>query len=183
MSMFDVKSNDPAFIRRRAKAIFRSKKGAALDAYMNMNVQKYHFAIPLKPQDKPVDFPAEFHKTLKTEYAVRYLEQIGAAPTAENLRMVEKEMPIDKCRVTAAWKSRGWLADYLYVTPKWATKGGSAASQADTAGHSQAGQGGQDGPAMGGGHAAGQAKHPAGTSDFLGCHALKKYIKSHTRFP
>ena len=26
-------------------------------------------------------------------------------------------MPIEQCRVTAAWKSRGWLADFLYITP------------------------------------------------------------------
>jgi len=29
----------------------------------------------------------------------------------------EQNAPIAKCRVTAAWKSRGWIADTLYITP------------------------------------------------------------------
>ena len=117
------RSDNVDFIRRRAKAIHRSSaKGG--DDYLAQNANRFHFAVPLKPQDKPVDFPKTFHKTLKTEYAVRYLEQIGARPTPENLKLVEQQMPIEKCRVTAAWKSRGWLADYLYVTPHWAAKSG-----------------------------------------------------------
>jgi hypothetical protein len=75
------------------------------------------FAIPLKQQDKPVKFPENFRKTIKYEYAVRYLEMMGASPTPENIKMVTQNMPIEKCNVNAAWKSRGWIADMYYITP------------------------------------------------------------------
>jgi hypothetical protein len=78
---------------------------------------KFYFSIPLKPQDKPVSFGDGFEKQYENEYAVRYLETIGVAPTPETLKMVHKNLPISKCRVTAAWKSRGWHADNLYITP------------------------------------------------------------------
>jgi hypothetical protein len=75
------------------------------------------FAIPLKQQEKPVKFPENFRKTIKYEYAVRYLEMMGASPTTENIKMVTQNMPIEKCNVNAAWKSRGWIADMYYITP------------------------------------------------------------------
>ena len=65
---------DVDFIRRRAKAIHRSS-GKGGDDYLAQNANRFHFAVPLKPQDKPVDFPKTFHRTLKTEYAVRYLQR------------------------------------------------------------------------------------------------------------
>lgn len=76
-----------------------------------------HFAIPLKPHDKPVQLPTDFQQVVKNEYATKYLERIGASATQENIKIVLDQMPIDTCDVTAAWKSRGWLADFLYVTP------------------------------------------------------------------
>ena len=77
----------------------------------------HHLTIPLKPQEKPAQFPNEFYNTLMKEYATKYLEKIGAKPTPENLAMVAQNIPISKCRVMAAWKSRGCLEDVLHIDP------------------------------------------------------------------
>jgi hypothetical protein len=49
------------------------------------------------------------------EYIVRYCERIGATPTPSTLEAIRKQIPIDQCRMTAAWKSRGWNADCINV--------------------------------------------------------------------
>ena len=45
------------------------------------------------------------------------LVQIGATPTVDNCRAVLKEMPLENCSVTAAWRSRGCLADAIIIQP------------------------------------------------------------------
>jgi len=76
------------------------------------------FGIAMKPQDRPVDLPNDYQRTLKNEFYARYLESIGAAPTPANLAQVKKHLPIEGCKFTTAWKSRGWMADYLYIAPQ-----------------------------------------------------------------
>ncbi|CAK4904327.1 unnamed protein product [Aphanomyces euteiches] len=76
-------------------------------------------SIPLKPTDKPVaHFPSSFYATLLKEYATKYLEEINALPTPENIALVAQNMPLQKCRVSAAWKSRGCLSDVLTISPE-----------------------------------------------------------------
>jgi len=77
------------------------------------------FGVALKEQAKPLDLPDELlHKRLANEFHVRYLESIGASPTPANMAMARKAVPIDRCNFTTAWKSRGWNADYVYITPQ-----------------------------------------------------------------
>ena len=73
--------------------------------------------IPLKPTDEP---PKEDEVRrlltnpkfrLADEFAVRYLESIGAAPTPANMAMVKKEIPSKRFKLKAAYKSRGGLED------------------------------------------------------------------------
>lgn len=87
------------------------------DRYMIEMTSRFHFAIPMRSREKPMEITSEHHPALESEYAVRYLEKIGVTPTPENMKLVTTYAPIDQCRVTAAWKSRGWVADTLYVTP------------------------------------------------------------------
>ncbi|RHZ20585.1 hypothetical protein DYB37_002280 [Aphanomyces astaci] len=42
-----------------------------------------------------------------------------ALPTPENIAMVIANMPLQKCRVSAAWKSRGCLSDVLTIDARW----------------------------------------------------------------
>ena len=79
--------------------------------------EKFRFGIPLRPTDRPRELTAELKKSIENEYASRYLEVIGATPTAETLRLVRKHMPLSKCSITAAWRSRGWISDTVYVAP------------------------------------------------------------------
>lgn len=77
--------------------------------------------IPLKPTDEP---PKEDEVRrlltnpkfrLADEFAVRYLESIGAAPTPANMAMVKKEIPSKRFKLKAAYKSRGGLEDMIYM--------------------------------------------------------------------
>ena len=42
---------------------------------------------------------ADIRRTLKAEYAARYLEKLGASPTPANLNLIWKKMPIEKCKI------------------------------------------------------------------------------------
>ncbi|ETV94640.1 hypothetical protein H310_11634 [Aphanomyces invadans] len=92
---------------------------------MEANSHNIHHApaalsIPLKPTDKPVaHFPPTFYNTIVKEYATKYLEQMHALPTPDNIAMVIANMPLQKCRVSAAWKSRGCLSDVLTIDARW----------------------------------------------------------------
>ena len=74
-------------------------------------------SIPLKPQDKPLDFPRNFDKIVYEEYIVRYLESISVAPSKLNVERLKREFPIEQCKMTVAWKSRGWNSDSVSVVP------------------------------------------------------------------
>ena len=124
--------HDDAFLRRKAGAMFRRKLRAAQknegsenpnddDSYLKEAAQRFNFSIPLRPRDRPVNFSdEEISRIARSEYAHKYLEQIGAEPTVANIKLVEKNMGLEKCRVMAAWKTRGGLSDNLYITPNWA---------------------------------------------------------------
>eukprot|EP00743_Colponemidia_sp_Colp-15_P003036 GILK01003282.1.p1 GENE.GILK01003282.1~~GILK01003282.1.p1 ORF type:complete len:754 (+),score=98.45 GILK01003282.1:60-2264(+) len=77
----------------------------------------FHFVIPLKQQNKPVPLPDNFAHIIGEEYAVRYLESIGVRPTKQSINLVLQKVPLKDCTVSAGWKSRGWLADSLYISP------------------------------------------------------------------
>ena len=89
------------------------------------------FSLPLRPVERPVELPEEYRKTLRNEYQVRYLESIGAAPSRANMALVRKHLPIENCKFTTAWKSRGWTQDTLYISVD--PPGSSSAAAAATA--------------------------------------------------
>eukprot|EP00967_Tisochrysis_lutea_P069958 scaffold92116_cov29-Tisochrysis_lutea.AAC.4 len=75
--------------------------------------------VALKPQERPLELPdALLQRQLANEFHVRYLESIGAAPTPFNMALARREMPIENCKITTAWKSRGWNADCVFITPQ-----------------------------------------------------------------
>jgi hypothetical protein len=78
-------------------------------------VEYLQIKIPLKPQEKAVAFPQNFAETLQEEYAIKYLQRLGALPTAGNIATVLKHLPLDDCQITSAWKARGSLADVVMV--------------------------------------------------------------------
>lgn len=78
-------------------------------------VEHLHVTIPLKPQDAPAAFPVHFSEALKEEYAIKYLQRLGAMPTQDNIATVLKNLPLDDCQITSAWKARGSLSDVVMV--------------------------------------------------------------------
>ncbi|EEY57925.1 uncharacterized protein PITG_00517 [Phytophthora infestans T30-4] len=78
-------------------------------------VQAQHVSIPLKAQQPPTSMPPRLTQAIKDEFAIRYLQQIGANSTPENIAMVLQHLPLEKCAVSSAWKSRGSLADVLQI--------------------------------------------------------------------
>ncbi|GBG28287.1 Hypothetical Protein FCC1311_045102 [Hondaea fermentalgiana] len=95
-----------------------------------------HFivAVALQAQEKPVTAVDELKRGVRKEYPIKYLEEIGAVPTPQNIALVEKEMGIDtNCKVSAAWKSRGSVHDSLYVAPKFPNQSLDAAAAAAAA--------------------------------------------------
>ena len=80
------------------------------------NLRNTSIAIQLKPREKPLDLPEEYKKSLRNELQVRYLENLGVAPTPANLALVRKNIPPEKCTFKTAWKSRGWVSDTLYIS-------------------------------------------------------------------
>lgn len=117
--------------RRVSRSVAKRRKQE--DTYFLRLANEFRFSIPLMPQDAPQEFPAGFNAQLEEEYAARYLEKIGAEPTPENVRLVCKKIPIKSCSVTAAWKSRGWLSDQIFVVPYAKEKAAAAAAAAAAA--------------------------------------------------
>jgi len=121
-----MQQDESVQVRRRAEKEFQKLKRNDKDHFESLfssSAQHFVLAIPLKPQDKPVSMSKSFRNSAKSEYAVRYLESIGANPTMDNIKMVERNMGIhSQCNVSAAWKSRGSAADLLYVSPNWANQ-------------------------------------------------------------
>jgi len=86
-----------------------------------MASQDFVCRIPLRPTTDP---PKEDEVRrlllnpkfrLVDEFAVRYLESLGAAPTPANIRMVKAEIPVKRFKLKAAYKSRGGLEDMIYI--------------------------------------------------------------------
>ena len=86
-----------------------------------MSSQDFVCRIPLKPTNEPLK-EDEVRKLLTNpkfrlidEFAVRYLESIGAAPTPANIKMVKAEIPVKRFKLKASYKSRGGLDDMIYM--------------------------------------------------------------------
>ena len=97
-------------VKRRAWAVYAAQKKRGehnQDLYSRDMAKQFNFGLELQPVDNPVEFKKEFYEQLKKEYAVRYLEAMGANVTPATLRMVEKHLPMQKNMISAAWKSRG----------------------------------------------------------------------------
>ena len=83
--------------------------------------QDFVCRIPLKPTNDPLKeeevrrLLLEPKFKLVDEFAVRYLESIGASPTPANIRMVKAEIPVKRFKLKAAYKSRGGLEDMIYM--------------------------------------------------------------------
>ena len=107
-------------VKRRARAVYAAQKKRGehnQDLYSRDMAKQFNFGLELQPVDNPVEFKKEFYEQLKKEYAVRYLEAMGANVTPATLRMVEKHLPMQKKMISAAWKSRGGLDNRLYIQP------------------------------------------------------------------
>lgn len=85
------------------------EKNAAGNASTGCVNDKHTYPLPPTPR---------FHKH------VRISTQIGATPTVSNCRTVLKEMPLESCSITAAWRSRGGLADAIIIQPNGQKCGG-----------------------------------------------------------
>lgn len=107
-------------VKRRARAVYAAQKKRGehnKDLYSSEMAKRYNFGLELRPVDNPVDFKKEFYDQLKKEYAVKYLETLGANATPATMRMVDKYLPMQTKMISAAWKSRGGLDDRLYIQP------------------------------------------------------------------
>jgi hypothetical protein len=107
-------------VKRRARAVYAAEKKRGEqydDKYSGIMAKKFNFGLELKPVDNPVAFKKEFYDQINKEYAIRYLETLGANPTPATIRMIQKNMPLKEKMVSAAWKSRGGLDDRLYIAP------------------------------------------------------------------
>lgn len=107
-----------------------SEEGA-VDARFCSSARKFVVAIQQRPQDKHFAVSSEAYKAcVAQEYRHRYLEQLGALPSPENLALVDRHASIHtNCTLTAAWKSRGAVDDVLYVQPSSSAGGGRRALQ------------------------------------------------------
>lgn len=94
---------------------FKTIKGAkASDLYE----KPVEITIYLKKRADPTDLSEEFLKTIEQEYAVRYLELLGVAPTAKNVQKIKEQVPLVSCEIKGKWlRTSGWLADALTICP------------------------------------------------------------------
>uniref|UniRef100_K3WGP9 Uncharacterized protein n=1 Tax=Globisporangium ultimum (strain ATCC 200006 / CBS 805.95 / DAOM BR144) TaxID=431595 RepID=K3WGP9_GLOUD len=102
-------------MKRRPRKVQQDTSVTLAGAHDDCAVQPSHFTIPLKPQDKPASFPANFAQAFKEEYAIKYLQKLGARPTPENVAMVLENLPLEDCHIATAWKSRGSLSDVVTI--------------------------------------------------------------------
>ena len=95
-------------VKRKARSAYAAqrKRGEHFDdIYSRDMAKRFNFGLELKPVDNPVAFKKEFYDQLNKEYAIRYLETIGANATPATIRMIQQNMPLEKKMVSAAWKS------------------------------------------------------------------------------
>jgi hypothetical protein len=129
-------------LRRQAQRYFQSTirgKNSVDDPYETSFTpeiaSRFQFSFPLKPQSKAVALAPDLTKVVQPEVAVRYLENIGVTPSASNLKLVMPHVSVGKtCKMSAAFKARGWLTDVLHVTPHWAVKDGKSFNAASSEG-------------------------------------------------
>eukprot|EP00966_Prymnesium_polylepis_P056133 1298404-Prymnesium_polylepis.1 len=57
-------------------------------------------SIAVKPSSNSDSVPEEYHRVLRNELYVKYLESIGAAPSKANLSMLRKNIPPEMIRFT-----------------------------------------------------------------------------------
>ncbi|RLN98055.1 hypothetical protein BBJ28_00010260 [Nothophytophthora sp. Chile5] len=100
-------------------------------------VRALRVSIPLKPQLAPAALPPHLPQAVADEFAIRYLQEIGASASPENVATVLLHFPLESCAVSAAWKSRGSLADVLAIdlkpTAAEAPPGGGSARKSQAA--------------------------------------------------
>eukprot|EP01006_Ploeotia_vitrea_P041595 TRINITY_DN66555_c7_g2_i1.p1 TRINITY_DN66555_c7_g2~~TRINITY_DN66555_c7_g2_i1.p1 ORF type:complete len:799 (+),score=92.48 TRINITY_DN66555_c7_g2_i1:8-2404(+) len=66
----------------------------------------------------------EIKKALKAEYAARYLEMLGASPTPQNLQLIWKYMPLEKCKIQQVFHpglSKSEKKNYISIRPMYKT--------------------------------------------------------------
>ena len=66
---------------------------------------KSHFAIDLLPAETPIEgIESQMvnGKSMREEYATRYLEQIGAKATPKTVQLVKDQLPLDISMITSA---------------------------------------------------------------------------------
>ncbi|KAF1334801.1 hypothetical protein FI667_g1636, partial [Globisporangium splendens] len=102
-------------MKRRPRKVQQDAPVKLAGAHDDCAAQPSHFTIPLKPQNKPASFPADFAQALKEEHAIKYLQKLGASPTPENIAMVLENLPLEDCHIATAWKSRGSLSDVIAI--------------------------------------------------------------------
>mmetsp|Transcript_13228 Transcript_13228/g.24779 ORF Transcript_13228/g.24779 Transcript_13228/m.24779 type:complete len:530 (+) Transcript_13228:4028-5617(+) len=96
------------------KAFKKIKGSKASDLYE----KPVEITIYLKKRADPTDLSEEFLKTIEQEYAVRYLELLGVAPTAKNVQKIKEQVPLVSCEIKGKWlRTSGWLADALTICP------------------------------------------------------------------
>lgn len=60
--------------------------------------------------------PSNYTKSITREYATKYLEQLGALPTEENIQSVLNNHNLDECTLCAGSFQGGSLEDAIYIT-------------------------------------------------------------------
>ena len=76
------------------------------------------FEIPLKGgASKLTQLDEDFVRVIEYEYAVKYLQHLGAQPTQTNIANLLKNAPLSGCELSTGWNNSGWLADVLYIYP------------------------------------------------------------------
>lgn len=75
------------------------------------------FHIPLVAAEKPIAFPKELRNTLKNEFGAMYLARLGVRSTKQNLKMVERNVPMAHCSIVGNWKSKEGREDTVCIVP------------------------------------------------------------------
>ena len=121
-----------SFIKRRAKAryVAAKKKGGrtwdALDSYRNQVSQQFGFHCDLKPLEKQQPSDESFKSTLAQQYYARYVQAIGATPTSDTMKMVERAIPIKHWAAASAASAAERAAVERAAAERAAAAGGAA---------------------------------------------------------
>eukprot|EP00163_Fabomonas_tropica_P004007 TRINITY_DN13568_c0_g2_i1.p1 TRINITY_DN13568_c0_g2~~TRINITY_DN13568_c0_g2_i1.p1 ORF type:complete len:212 (+),score=35.85 TRINITY_DN13568_c0_g2_i1:136-771(+) len=83
--------------------------------------QQFSHDIDLAPSEQVhanLKFTPKQKTVIAREYLVRYLENIGAAPTEANIQHIARHIPPSKVSITHNMQSTGHAKDYVTVTNK-----------------------------------------------------------------